>query len=110
VKKARKRRTQTLAEKGQLAALYPWQNVLDSYVFVPDDNCRVFITEQDGKWSMTANISGKHYSGERPTLEDAFKACANLLYKHAKDFWLRMDTRAVTAPWVDKLLEVENVR
>jgi hypothetical protein len=110
MKRPRKRRTQTLAEKGQLAALYPWQEVLDSYVFMPDDSCRVFITEQDGKWSMTANISGKHYSGERPTLEDAFKACANLLYKHAKDFWLRMDTRAVTAPWVDKLPEVENVR
>jgi len=88
--KARKRRVQTLAEKGQLAALYPWQEVLDSYVFMPDDKCRVFITEQDGKWSMTANIDGKHYSGVRPTLEDAFKACANLLYKHAKDFWLRM--------------------
>jgi len=66
--KARKRRVQTLAEKGQLAALYPWQEVLDSYVFMPDDKCRVFITEQDGKWSMTANIDGKHYSGVRPTL------------------------------------------
>ena len=110
MKKARKRRTQTLAEKGQLAALYPWQEVLDSYVFMPHESCRVFITEQNGKWNMTANISGKHYSGERPTLEDAFKACANLLYKHAKDFWLRMDTRAVTAPWKETLPGVENVR
>jgi hypothetical protein len=109
-KKARKRRTQTLAEKGQLASLYPWQNVLDSYVFMPDDSCRVFITEQDGKWSMTANIGGKHYSGERSTLEEAYKACANLLFKHAKGYWLRMDARAVTAPWKETLPEVENVR
>ena len=107
MKRPRKRLTQTLAEKGQLAALYPWQSVLDSvFTFKPSKDVSVEIMEQDGKWAMTANISGKHYSGERPTLEDAFKACANLLYKHAKDFWLRMDTRAVTAPWVDKLPEV----
>ena len=106
VKRPRKRRTQTLAEKGQLAALYPWQELLDSYVFMPHESCRVFITEQDGRWSMTANISGKHYSGERPTLEEAAKACFGLLFKNAKDYWLRMDTSAVTAPWKEKLPEV----
>jgi len=111
MKRPRKRRTQTLAEKGQLAALYPWQNVLDSvFTFRPSKDVSVEITEQDGKWDMIVNIKDKHYVGERVTLEDAFKACANLLYKHAKDFWLKMDTRAVTAPWVDKLPEVENVR
>jgi len=110
-KKARKRRTQTLAEKGQLAALYPWQSVLDSvFTFKPSKDVSVEITEQDGKWSMTANIGGKHYSGERSTLEEAYKACANLLFKHAKGYWLRMDARAVTAPWKETLPEVENVR
>ena len=106
VKRPRKRRTQTLTEKGQLAVLCPWRELLGSYAFMPHESCRVFITEQNGKWSMTANISGKHYSGERATLEEAYKACANLLFKHAKDFWLRMDTRAVTAPWCEKLPEV----
>jgi hypothetical protein len=106
VKRPRKRLTQTLAEKGQLAALYPWQNVLDSYVFMPDDSCRVFITEQDSKWSMTANIGGKHYSGERSTLEDAAKACFKLLYDHAKEKWLHMDARALTDVWCHSL---ENV-
>ena len=111
MKKARKRRTQTLAEKGQLAALYPWQSVLDSvFTFKPSKDVSVEIMEQDGKWAMTANISGKHYSGERPTLEEAYKACANLLFKHAKGHWLRMDARAVTAPWKETLPEVENVQ
>ncbi len=111
MKRPRKRRTQTLAEKGQLAALYPWQEVLGMYSFNPHKDVSAVIVMTDSwRWEARVMIHGKRYVGVRSTLEDAFKACANLLYKHAKDFWLRMDTRAVTAPWVDKLPEVENVR
>ena len=111
MKRPRKRLTQTLAEKGQLAALYPWQSVLDSvFTFKPSKDVSVEIMEQDGKWRMTADINGKHYVGVRTTLEEAYKACANLLFKHAKGHWLRMDARAVTAPWKETLPEVENVR
>ena len=94
--KPRKRRTQTLAEKGQLATLYPWQELLDSYIYAPDARVNANLQERDGKWIMQVVIDGKRYAGERPTLDAALKATANLIYKHAKEFWLRMDARVVT--------------
>jgi hypothetical protein len=107
-KQPRKRRTQTLADKGIGGpALYAWQTMLDSYIFHPSDDCDVLLTERGGSWHMNVTINKQKWHGERATLEEAFKATANLLYMHAKDFWLKMDTRAVTAPWAHELAHLE---
>jgi hypothetical protein len=101
--KPRKWKIQTMAEKGQLASLYPWRELLDSYVYAPDDRVNAHLQERDGKWIMQVVIDGKRYAGERPTLEQAFKATTNLIYKHAKEFWLRMDSHAVIRNFEDFL-------
>jgi hypothetical protein len=101
--KPRKRRTQTLAEKGVGGTLHSWQALLDSYVFAPTPEVMATLIERDGVWVMTVSANGKRYVGERLTLEDAFKATANLLYKQAKDVWLRMESSAVTESWAHTL-------
>jgi hypothetical protein len=108
MKKARKRRTQTLAEKGVgEVKLYAWTSVLDkAFTFAPAPDVLATLVEQDDKWVMAVKLNGQKFHGERSTLEDAFKATANLIYKHARHYWLRMDARAVTAPWSHKLPEV----
>lgn len=99
--KPRKRRTQTMAET--TGPTYAWTTLLDTYKFHPADTVDVTLAEQAGEWHMRAVIDGRTYVGKRTTLEDAFKATAQLLYKQAKEFWLRMDTRVVTAPWSSTL-------
>jgi len=79
--------------------------VLDSFVFNPVAEVNVILAADAGKWVMTVTIKGKRYVGERATLEEAFKATANLLFKHAKEVWLRMDARIVTGPWSNILSE-----
>ena len=104
----RKRRAQTLAEQGTATAkLYPWTSMLDEvFTFAPSPEVWAQLSHEDGKWSMAVRIGKQNYSGERPTLEEAFRATADLLYKHAKEFWLCMDSQAVTAPWAGELPEV----
>lgn len=100
----RKRRTQTMAEKGtEPATLYHWQELLDSYVFAPAPNVNANLTERDGSWTMVVDIDSKHYVGSRPTLEEAFKATDRFLYLHARTFWLRSICHAVIAPWCSEL-------
>jgi hypothetical protein len=108
VKKPRKRLTQTLAWKGiGEVKMYAWTSLLDkAYTYAPVPEVWATLVEQDGKWLMTVKLKGQKYSGERPTLEAAFKATANLLFKHAKEYWLRMDARVVTAPWSHTLTAV----
>jgi hypothetical protein len=104
--KPRKRLTQTLAEKGRDVKLYPWTSLLGkAFTYAPSPEVWATIVEQNGKWVMTVKLHGQKYSGERPTLEAAFKATANLIYKHARPFWLRMDARAVTEPWAHEIPE-----
>lgn len=107
MKRPRKRRTQTLAEKGVATELHPWTAMMGTYLFRPDKSVSITLAERSGTWTMSAVIKGQRYSGERPTLEEAFKATANLLFKHAKDFWLRMDPRVVTEPWSHFLPEIK---
>ncbi len=99
MKKARKRRTQTLAEKSPAGTkLYPWGSTFDVYFkFEPSADVCATITKIDQKWLMAVRIVAQKYSGERLTLDAAFHAVNDLLYKHAREFWLRMDGRAVTA-------------
>lgn len=102
--KPRKRRTQTLAEKSTNGGkMYPWQNVMGSYCFAPVPEVWATLKEQEGQWLMNVKLNGQKFHGERPTLEDAFKATAGLLYKHAREFWLNMDGRVVTADFHDFL-------
>ena len=103
-KKPRKRRTQTLAEKSIGAKLYVWQSVLGkAFTYAPSPDVWATIIEQDGKWVMAVKLNGQKYVGERPTLEAAFKATCNLIYKHAREFWLGMDARTVTPYFADFL-------
>jgi len=100
----RKRRTQTLADKAAVGGPpHSWQALLDSYVFAPTPDVTATLIERDGIWVMTVSANGRRYVGERPTLEDAFKATASLLYKQAKDVWLRMESGAVTESWAHTL-------
>jgi hypothetical protein len=103
-KKPRKRRTQTLAEKGTGEKLYAWQSVFGkAFTYAPSPDVRATIIEQDGKWIMAVKLNGQKYVGERPTLEAAFKATCNLIYKHAREFWLRMNSKAVIEHFSDFL-------
>lgn len=104
--KPRKRRFQTVAEKGTEIQLYKWQELLDSYVFAPDETVNATLVERDGKWTMVLVVNGKRYVGERPTLEEAYKATSDLLYLKAKKYWLRQDAHVVIAPWGYTLPEV----
>lgn len=63
--------------------------MLGRFTFHPDDAVDISLNEESGKWTMRAFIHGKHYSGERPTLELAFKATDRLLYEKAKEYWLK---------------------
>ena len=108
MKKPRKRRYQTMAEKSiGPAEVYVWKSLLDkAFTFAPAPEVWATIAEQGGKWVMAVRFGIQKFHGERTTLEDAFKATANLIYKHARPFWLKMDSRAVTAPWKETLPEV----
>jgi len=109
--KPRKRRTQTIAERGtEQRTLYVWQELLGSYVLqvqrdeqVPEVDAN--LSERDGRWEMIVVISGKRYVGSRTTLEEAYKATSELLYKHAKKVWLRQDPGVVMASWAGVLSE-----
>jgi hypothetical protein len=95
-----------MAEKGSLHHTTVWRELLDSYEFTPDDVVSARVYEWKSLWKSIVIIDGKEYTGEYPTLEEAFKATADLLYRHAKEFWLRMDTRVVTEPWAHTLPEI----
>jgi hypothetical protein len=105
MKKPRKSRYQTMAEKGfEAVKLYPWTSLLGrAYTYAPTPSVWATLTEQDGKWLMTVKLNGQKFHGERTTLEAAFKATCNLLFKHAKEYWLRMDARPVTKNFADFL-------
>ncbi len=103
-KKPRKRRTHTLAEKGTGEKLYVWQSMLGKvFTYAPSPNVWATVTEIEGKWIMAVKLNGQKFHGERPTLEAAFKATSNLIYKHAREYWLRMDSRTVTPYFADFL-------
>jgi len=106
--KPRKRRVQTLADKGAERTLLKWQEMFGSYVFNPDENINVVLAKESGKWTMTALLFGKRYIGERPVLREAWDAVNNLLYKQAKEYWLRMDSHVVSKAFPDFLKEGEH--
>ena len=97
--KPRKRRTQTLAEKGEEVMQYCWEELLDTYTFKPSETCSATIAPLGEGWTMAVVIDGKRYLGNRPTLEEAFKATDRLIYQHARKYWLRMDSRVIMEPW-----------
>lgn len=86
--------------------LYAWDSTIDGgYAFNPVDDVSVVLTPGAGTWAMLVQASGKRYVGSRATLEEAYKAACNLLYKVAKDYWLRMDGNAPMKPWAHTLPE-----
>jgi hypothetical protein len=55
---------------------------------------------------MAVKINGKNYVGNRPTLEDAFKATDRLIFLHTKDIWAKSDASAVLESWKGVLNDV----
>ena len=97
-------------EAAKPAALYAWQQTFDGgYSFMPDATVQATLTPYGGTWVMLVHANGKNYTGTRDTLEDAYKATANLLYKVARPYWLAMDARLVSEPWAHTLPDVTNV-
>lgn len=85
--------------------LLEWREEFGRYIFDPDETVRIEIFEESGKWKSRVVIEGQKYSAERPTLEEAYKATSDLLYKKAKKYWLRQDAKAVMDPWAHTLPE-----
>jgi hypothetical protein len=54
-------------------------------------------------WQMRVRIGNQWYRGERPTLEEAFKAADRLIYEKAKDVWLKSKATAVTSKFAEVL-------
>ena len=111
---ARNKKPSTKRRANRIAATpatsFVWQETFDGgYSFTPDATVQATLTPQGDKWLMLVLAGGKHYSGERACLEDAFKAIAHLLYKVARTYWLAMDARVVSEPWAHGLPEVTNV-
>ena len=107
MKKPRKSRYQTMAEKSVgPAEVFVWKSLLGkAFTYAPAPEVWATVVEQDGKWVMAVKLNGQRYHGERKTLEAAFKATTNLIYKHAREYWLKMDARTVTPHFADFLKE-----
>jgi hypothetical protein len=75
-----------------------WKKVGNSYVFKGPD---VFasLKPENNVWKMLIVIDKQRYTGERPTLEEAFKVTDKLIFQKAKQAWLNSDCKAVIAPW-----------
>jgi hypothetical protein len=96
--KPRKSRVQTLAEKGVASECYAWRRMLSSYSFKAP-NVDANIAQLGEGYTMAVVINGQRYLGNRPTLEAAFKATSDLIFKHAKKVWLKTDATVIMAPW-----------
>ena len=109
MKKIRKSRYQSMAEKSiGPAEVFVWTSLLGkAFSFAPSPEVWATVVEQDGKWVMAVKLNGQKFHGERPTLEAAFKATTNLIYKHKREYWLKMDARPVTPYFTDFLKEAE---
>lgn len=105
-RKPSKARKHLKAGEPAKAALYHWEATLDGgYAFNPVDSVSAVLTPADGEWHMLVEVDGKRYAGARPTLEDAFKATDRLLYKQARDYWVKSICRAVLEPWAATIPE-----
>jgi hypothetical protein len=89
---------------GKPVPLYPWAQVVTLgvtwYSFTPDTHVEASIKPAAGQqWEMLLRAHGQRYKGTRPTLEDAYKALDDLMFKVAKPYWLKQDAHAVIMPW-----------
>jgi hypothetical protein len=85
---------------------YSWAATIDGgYTFNPVDAVLAVLTPVEEKWAMLVQIGGKRYTGQRATLEDAFKATDALLFREAKNVWTKSLCGVVLAPWAHTLPE-----
>lgn len=103
MKKPRKPRAPKVATNDGVT--YAWKRMMGTYVFNPVPGVSAKLEEAGTKWSMTVLINGHRFTGQRDTLEEAFKATDRLLFKHAKDYWLKSLCHEVLEPWVGTLEE-----
>lgn len=92
-----------MAEKGVEVKRYTWVQIMDCFSFDPHPSVRVVLQKVKEKWTMQALLHGKRYVGERTGLREAFSAVNDLLFKHEKEFWLRMDSRVINDAFPDFL-------
>ena len=76
-----------------------WQVSGDGYAFKPCETVQAMIMPDGTGWKMDGRIYGKHYTGTRGTLREAFIAMDRLLYEQAKDLWLKSKCTVVLQPW-----------
>ena len=65
------------------------------------------LTDLGIGWLSLVYAGGERYVGNRESLEDVFKATADLLFKVRKEVWLKMECQTVMSPWQGDLMEVE---
>jgi hypothetical protein len=104
LRKPRKRRVQTIAEKGAASERYAWKEMFGRYT-LKAPAVDADIAKLGEGWTMVVVIGGQRFLGNRPTLEAAYKATSDLLFKHAKKIWLKEDATVIMAPWKGRLDE-----
>jgi len=77
-----------------------WQESIGGYELnAADGEPIASIVPDRGAWEATVHADGKRYVGIRPSLEEAFKAAARLLFKLRKEVWLKMNSQTVMERW-----------
>lgn len=82
--------------------LYHWQKVVGGFKIIWPGGI-VHLTIGDKKWMVKAKIEDTFYTGERATLELAFKTADALMWKHAKDIWLKTNASTVLREFMGDL-------
>ena len=95
------------------ACKYFWKlapNSVDDFYLVIclDNGARVWKDPAGRPWRMRVKADGKVFSGERETLEDAFKATDRLVYKHFPHVWTSTNCRVILDLWAGDLSTIEN--
>ena len=88
--------------------LYAWEKMKGEQAYKlnipPASRLQLWNPKYDGAvWKMHAELGGKKYTGERDTLEEAFRAVCGLLHKYHKDIFWRIDTHVVVDNWRGEL-------
>ena len=84
------------------ACKYFWKlapNSADDFYLVIglDNGARIWKDPAGRPWRMRVKADDKVFSGERETLEDAFKATDRLVYKTFPGVWAQTDCRVIVA-------------
>lgn len=82
--------------------LYHWQKCLGGFKITWLGGL-IHLTIGDKKWMIRAKIGDTFFGGERATLELAFKTADALMWKHAKEIWLKTNASTVLKEFMGDL-------